>query len=133
MKIDRRGDIGFMEAMAGAMTVCIVMMVFVAYVAADVAYSHQEDPDFDWSYIKEVGVTDSQATVTFSSDPLAYIETSGLLGLCVKTVPPTSSDLESSQYEFGQKGDSKYIERKLFSVTNGQEIIPVSVEVTLCR
>lgn len=133
MKIDCKGDIGFMEAMSGAMIVCIVMMIFVAYVAADITDSHQENPNFDWSYIKEVTVKDSQASVVFASDPEVFVQSVGLLGLCIKTVPPTSSDLESKEYNLGQRGESQYIERKLFSVTNGQEIVPVSVEVTLCR
>ncbi|MGI6009267.1 MAG: hypothetical protein ACOX8X_03980 [Methanomethylophilus sp.] len=47
---DRKGDIGFMEAMASAMAVCIVMAAFTAFCAAELTADSgaEERPEFDW-------------------------------------------------------------------------------------
>ncbi len=131
MKFDRKGDIGFMEAMAGAMTVCIVMMVFVAYVVADQASSQQDQVNFDWSYIEGIEVQDSQAVIHFASDPIVFMESNDISGILFKTHPPSNSELGGFEKKFGNVGGTKYSERKLFSVTYGNEVLPVSIEVVI--
>ncbi len=47
---DRKGDIGFMEAVASAAAVCLVMTAFAAFCAAemDAEEGTGERPSFDW-------------------------------------------------------------------------------------
>lgn len=133
MRMNRKGDIGFMEAMAGAMAVCVAMIAFVAFVSADVVDSQQKDIEFDWSYIQDISVEEGKVRINFSSDPVTFMESNGLTGIFIKTVTSKNSDVTGTEYGFGTDENLHSIERKLFSVKNGQETIPVSVEVRLCK
>ncbi len=113
------------------MTVCIVMMVFVAYVASDLANPQKEGQDFDWSYVQGIDIRDSQAVIQFASDPLVFMESENISGILFRTHTPSGSELEGSENLYGNVDGTKCSERKLFSVPYGNEVLPVSVEVVI--
>lgn len=115
------------------MAVCVAMIAFVAFVSADVVDSQQKDIEFDWSYIQDISVEEGKVRINFSSDPVTFMESNGLTGIFIKTVTSKNSDVTGTEYGFGTDENLHSIERKLFSVKNGQETIPVSVEVRLCK
>ena len=129
MKSDRKGDVGFMEAMAGAMTVCIVMLCFTAFVAADSALEHEKGKGFDWTYIGGIG---HDYEIELTSDPSVFMESEGYRGLSF-TVIDTFRDSSVCELTYGVSEGNHISERRMYQVTDGDVITPVIVEVRLFR
>lgn len=130
MRRDRRGDVGFMEAMAGAMTVCVVMMCFTAFVAADAALDHGAVQGFDWTYVEGVSADIEGYSVILSSDPMVFAESRGYSGLSFTVYDPLS-DSVVSETAYGRTDGTHVSERKVFPVSDGDSVTPVILEVGL--
>jgi hypothetical protein len=132
MGLDRRGDVGFMEAMAGAMTVCVVMMCFTAFVAADTALDRGHPEGFDWTYVGGISAGTDGWSVDLVSDPMVFAESRGYAGLSFSVYDPLS-DAVVSEIVYGNTDGPHISERRMFSAEEGDTVIPVIVEVGLFR
>lgn len=130
MGLDRKGDVGFMEAMAGAMTVCVVMMCFTAFVAADTALDRGHPEGFDWTYVGGVTSGPEGCSVDLVSDPMVFAESRGYAGLSFSVYDPLS-DATVSEISYGNTDGPHISERRMFSAADGDTVTPVIVEVGL--
>ena len=115
--------------MAGAMTVCIVMLCFTAFVAADAALEHEKEKGFDWTYIGGIG---HDYEIELTSDPSVFMESEGYRGLSF-TVIDTFRDSYVCELTYGVSEGNHISERRMYQVTDGDVITPVIVEVRLFR
>lgn len=132
MKLDRRGDIGFMEAMAGAMTVCIVLMAFTAYLANGVLVTETKETDFDWTLIDGITYDGKSYGISFTASPSEEIDQSDLTGIGFRLYG--SSDTESVVYSqtFGRQSDNVCVEKRLYSVPSDETTsVTLILEVSL--
>ncbi|MCQ2079886.1 MAG: hypothetical protein MJZ38_07530 [archaeon] len=132
MKIDRRGDIGFMEAMAGAMTVCIVMLGFCSFVMTDAMADHTPQHTFDWDLVDGICLDgEGRYTLDRTSELEAYAEENGLAGISVDISAGSASGVGTLHIDVGKTSGMHIGERKLVSVsTEDGRSVPTLVEVT---
>jgi len=126
MKLNRKGDIGFMEAMAGAMTVCLVMTAFTAFLMAETLAQEPEPPSFDWSLLGTITVEDGG----FAADPACsdYPENHKISGLLIRIHSPAFGSVEGFEAMFGTVSEDSVCERRMISVEYGDTIIPAVAE-----
>ena len=126
---DRRGDIGFAEAMIGAMTVCVVLMCFTAFVAADIALQ-DEGTVFDWTYISGVAY-DGDYRIVYSSEIGSFIDLHGVSGVAVTLLDPITGEHILSD-TFGHDSSIFRDERRIVHVDGTREqSFPMILEVRL--
>ncbi len=131
MKFDRKGDIGFMEAMAGAMTVCLVLTAFSAFLAADLLLEEPDYPEFDWTQIGSVTKSGNIVGMMQHSDIKQYIEDSGFKGVVLKTTYLVI-DFPPSTFRYGGTSDTCFRETKAIEVTDEYGLCyPAIMEVTV--
>ena len=129
MTLNRRGDIGFLEAMAGAMTVCLVMTAFTAFLVAEKLSEGPEPPSFDWGLMGEVAISDGM----FTAEPACgeYAEQHMISGLELRIYSPVTDSVGVFERTYGSVTDDFVRERKLISVESGNECIPAVMEAVL--
>ena len=129
MKLNRKGDIGFMEAMAGAMTVCLVMTAFTAFLVADTLATGPEPPEFDWGLIGDVSIKDG----TFSAEPdcTEYPESNRVPGILVRIYSPAFDSIGTFEELFGSESDNSVCQRKMVSVENDGTSVPAVMEAVI--
>lgn len=120
-----------MEAMAGAMTVCIVMMAFVAFVAADTVQTDGDRPDFDWNLVDEVYVSEGSLRVSFSTEPSDLMTEKDYRGFGIRACAPPGSEIKNYEKTYGDGSNDFELERRLISVQYGDAILPVTLEVAV--
>lgn len=132
MVFDRRGDIGFMEAMAGTMIVCLVMTAFTAHLAAEAVAGDRSPEEFDWNMIGSVYVSDGRYVVTVDGNMEGYFELTGIRGLTVRAGSPALNGIGPYSRDFGDISGDSLAERKLIPVLSDDgRTIPTVVEVIL--
>lgn len=129
MTLDRRGDIGFMEAMAGAMTVCLVMTAFTGFLVAETLAKEPEPPSFDWGFLGEIGISDG----AFTAEPACsdYPENHRISGICIRIYSPAFESLGTFEEMFGTESENRICERRIISVGSGDASVPAVAEVVL--
>ncbi len=129
MTLDRRGDIGFMEAMAGAMTVCLVMTAFTAFLAAETLSQQPEPPSFDWGLIGKVGISDGE----FNAEPACseFPENNRISGLLIRIYSPAFPSIGEFEEMYGTESEESVCERRIVSVSSGDASVPAVMEAIL--
>jgi len=131
MKLDRRGDIGFMEAMAGAMTVCLVLTAFSAFVAADMLSEEPEEPEFDWNMVGAMHIRNGNLGLSLHGDFRQYLEDNGLRGIHVHALVPQYNN-RALDYRVGETTDLCVKDSRAIEVPDDHgRIYPAMMEVTL--
>ncbi len=126
MRLNRKGDIGFMEAMAGAMTVCLVMTAFTAFLMAETLAQEPEPPGFDWGLVGPVTVENGMIVAEPACSD--YPENNRISGLLLRIYSPAFDSLEGFEEMFGTESDDSVCERRIISVGNGETSIPAVME-----
>lgn len=132
MKFDRRGDIGFMEALAGAIIVCLVMTAFMSHLVAEAVNTDQNVKEFDWNRIESVEITDGKYHVTVDDNIEGYFELTGIRGLTVRADSPGLDEIQDFSSDIGDVSGDSLAERRLVPVTaDDGRTVPTVVEVVL--
>ncbi len=131
MELNRKGDIGFMEALAGAMTVCLVLTAFTAFLAADMLNEEPERPEFDWSEVNGLAATDRTFCLSLNSNLKQYLEETGVKGIELRG----TSLMENRGpvvYKVGEATDTWEKESRTVTITHGSgRCTPGLLEVTM--
>lgn len=129
---DRRGDIGFMEAMVSAMAVCIVLTAFVAFIAVDTVADRDGGPEIDWRVADGVEIVDgSYSGEGVSDDLLAQCEEEGWTGVQLRCWNP-AMERSGSTWAFGVPGENTHIERRVMDVqSDDRQLVPTVFEMTV--
>ncbi len=131
MKLDRRGDIGFMEAMAGAMTVCLVLTSFSAFLAADILAEEPEEPEFDWNSLGDIGLDHGNMGVSLKTDFRQYMDDNGFTGIELK-VEVLQGAGNHLTYLVGERTDIAAKDSRAVEARDGNgRILPALAEVTI--
>jgi len=87
MGMDCRGDIGFPEAMAGTVTVCIVLMTFSAYVFGMVSGDPQHQATVLWNDFDGFTLVDGEVVWSEPPDLEILANRYGVNGIVVEVEP----------------------------------------------
>lgn len=131
MTIDRNGDIGFMEAMAGAMTVCIVMMAFVAFIMAYSVSETETEDDFNWDLLGEIVIESGRYSLNNKGDFDSFIDQHDLTGFSIKISASYDQGPDRIYEKHGTTSEYFNVQRKMISVDDGERLIPTVLEVKL--
>ena len=125
---DRRGDIGFPEAMLGTATVCIVLTVFLAYAVTVMWTDSAEQADIGWERFRNVGITDGEYSAgTIPEDLVAELSCSGVK---MSFVPQDVPGICSLYIQCGKCRGDKEVHDRLISVESDDgRTIPTVLEV----
>ncbi len=129
---DKRGDIGFPEAMVGTATVCIVLTMFLAYAVTMTSADPVEDTDVGWERFRGVEITGG----TYRADGLASDILSDLSCSGVELVfgPQGVHGVAGKITDCGRCAGDKEVHRRLISVESDDgRTVPTLVEVLVFR
>lgn len=123
-----------MEAMAGAMTVCLALMSFTAYVAADALNSDSGPVEFDDSILDMFCFADGSLVMPSKDYVAEYLENNNLSGIKMKI--SSFGELNHCYLikTWGAVTSDSSSERHLFSLTcDDGTTLPMVAEVVLFR
>ncbi len=129
---DRRGDIGFPEAMLGTATVCIVLTVFLAYAVTVMWTDSADEAEIGWERFRDVGITDGEYSAgTIPEDLLAELSCSGVqVSFISRNVPGICSlDIQCGEC----MGDREFHNRLISVESDDGRTIPTVLEVVIYR
>lgn len=131
MKLDRKGDIGFMEAMAGAMTVCLVLTSFSAFLAADLLSEEPPEPEFDWTSIGALHIHNGNFGMGLNTDFKRYIQDNGFKGIQIRA-SVLLDGYSPNNYKVGETSDVCVKETKAVEIpVDNERNVPGIIEVTI--
>ncbi len=138
MRLDRRGDIGFMEAMVAAMTITIVLAAFIGAVALKVHDAEMSPGHIDTdSLIRHITVSD-EVEGDLQQELESQLVKYRLNGASIKCVSVPGTDgkpaIGGELFFFaGSESGELDTERRLCSVDTDDGFILLNVEVRVWR
>ncbi len=137
MRMDKKGDIGFMEAMVGAMAVTIILAAFVGVAVLKVCETDIDPGDLDINIIANcIVVSDNMIQGDLQDELESQVIKACISGASIKCTPvpdkygkPTLNG--ELFFNAGTLEGQLSTERKLFSIDteNGSVLINVEVKV----
>lgn len=131
MRIDRKGDIGFPEAIMAVMIVVLMLTGYMALVAGDILNNETKTSELDCGIFDNLTITDGKID-DISEQLISYAEVEGILGIKIQYEIPgglaSANDLEYGSFDGNVRTD-----RILLNVNscNGSTIA-VIVKVVTC-
>ena len=137
MRMDKKGDIGFMEAMTGAMAVTIILAAFIGAVALKVCETDIDPRDFDIDAIANfIVISEDMIQGDLQNELEKQVIKAQIKGASIKctSVPDKNGNPTLNGELFfiaGILDGELSTERKLFSIDtdNGSMLINVEVKV----
>lgn len=131
---NRRGDIGFLEAMVSAMAVCLVLSVFLAALAADVLAEEDGDPPgFDWSITDRSEIHGGRVVSDIGERLPAIASREKLCGITVRCTP-LADGAEPSEWSYGETGAERIVLSHMSQIpAEDGRIIPTLFEAVMSR
>lgn len=139
MRMDRKGDIGFMEAMAAAMAVTLVLTAFLGAAAVHAAGQEVAARGIDVEALADkISISDGMMEGDLGDELRLQIEISGLRGasVCCESAPgPTGEPRFRGRLYFsaGISDGAMSTERRLCPVEYEGGTVLVNMEVTTWR
>jgi hypothetical protein len=139
MRMNRKGDIGFMEAMAGAMAVTIILAAFIGAVALKVCETEIDPGDLDVDAIVNcIFVSEDMILGDMQNELERQIIKSQINGASIKctSVPDKHGDPTLKGELFFKSGTLNgqlSTERKLFSIDTDKGYVLINVEVKIWK
>ncbi len=134
MRFNRKGDMGFPEAM---MAVMVVMIVLTVYLGAFLIHAHTSEddvPEFNTNVLSGISIENDRVTGDLYQDLSGYVEHNGYRGAIITCCVPGDSVECDLSFSFGDiDGD---ITTKRFTrviPSDDDRMIPVVFEVMLCH
>jgi len=130
MRNGKNGSIGFMEAMTGTMTVCIVLTAFTAFAATMVSNDGADRPeDFDWSLADDAKIVEDSYIWDIRSKVVSYMDRNGIQGM---TATCGSSGMEDLTVSEGDTSGDPTVLRRMVSVSSDDgRTVPTVFEVRI--
>lgn len=139
MRMDRKGDIGFMEAMAAAMAVTIILAAFIGVVALRAYETEIDSRDLDVEAIAKC-VTVSKGVIQgdLQDDLERQLIKAHVNGASIKFTPVPDKDGHPTLngelfFVAGTLNGQLFTERKLFSVYTDEGYVLINVEVKVWK
>lgn len=135
--MNSKGDIGFMEAMAAAMTVTLVLTAFVGAFSVHMTENPSKPPSLDTERFESyVYVSEGRLVGDISDELERQIERTGVKGAYVEFSPVSGygGSLEVSgtlSFSAGEETGNVSTERRLVSVSGDGITVPVNMEVRI--
>lgn len=139
MRPDRRGDIGFMEAMVAAITVTVVLAAFIGAVALKVYDSEISPGQIDvGSLTRHITVSDRGLEGDLQEELDMQLEKYRLNGASIRCVSVPGTDgrpaIDGELFFYtGHESGELYTERRLCPVDTDDGFILLNVEVKVWR
>ena len=139
MRMDRKGDIGFMEAMAAAMAVTIILAAFIGVVALRAYETEIDSRDLDVEAIaKCVTVSKGMIQGDLQDDLERQLIKAHLNGASIKCTPVPDKDGRPTLngelfFVAGTLNGQLSTERKLFSIYTDEGYLLINVEVKVWK
>lgn len=120
---DRKGDIGFMEAVASAAAVCLVMTAFAAFCAAELSGEEAEErPSFDWP---RDGLSPEMTVSELRGCAESQMERGGWNGIRIDGPDGTC-------FELGEETGDVSVSREVLRICpSDKEIVPAVYEASI--
>ena len=132
MKLGRRGDIGFAEAMTGTVVVCMVLTVFTVFAVTMVTAHSDDRTGFDWTLTRDLSISGEVFEWDVDDTMERFMEDRGLNGVIVK-LEGNIKTLNNRSYTFGELEGDRMSEHRVIEVdTDDGRRVPVTVTVILC-
>lgn len=134
MKFNKRGDIGFFEAMMATMVVIIVLMAYMGIIAFDSTRTETDEPDFDETILENISIKNSKIVGDIEKNLISLMERNGYQGITILCSVPGNFKYPDTKYVVGEMNVSIFSEKILKSIDtdNGQNI-PTIFEVAICE
>lgn len=139
MRLDRRGDIGFMEAMVAAMTVTVVLAAFIGAVALKAQYSEISPGQVDiGSLTRHITVSDEGLEGDLQEELDRQLEKYRLNGASIRCVSVPGTDGTPAVdgelfFHTGHESGELHTERRLCPAYTDDGFILLNVEVKVWR
>lgn len=139
MRMNGRGDIGFMEAMSAAMVVTLVLTAFVGAFSLHTAENEYRSAGLDTErFESSIYIADGNLAGDITDELEKQLERTGIKGATVRFAPApgyggTLSVSGTLFFEAGEKTGNVSTERKLVSVSGDGITVPVNMEVMTWR
>lgn len=133
MKMDRKGDIGFLEAIMATMMVCMVLTAFTGFLAGETMQDAAEIPGFDRSAADGVTVVDGAYRGDLTAALQQQADRWGYAGLTVRCYAPGDSTLTAGSWHIGSLTGGIAGDRFLRDIpADDGRLVPTVFEVAVC-
>ncbi|MDR3282804.1 MAG: hypothetical protein LBS92_04245 [Candidatus Methanoplasma sp.] len=131
MTFDRKGGLGFPEAMMAAMVVILVLTAYVGFFAAD--RGTETEPAFDRSLANVVTVKGGELSGDMGQELAKFMERHGYRGAMIACRVPGGIASGTLEFSVGKMDGSVFGERFLKAVeADDGRIITVLFEAAIC-
>jgi hypothetical protein len=133
MKINRKGDLGFPEAIMSVMVVTLVLTAYIGMFALDNARSDTHAPDSDRNIVNGITIVDRTVSGDIVQELTAFIEKNGYRGMMVRCIVPGNLAEVGIEFAAGNMDGQVTGERFIRSIpSDDHRLIPVVFEVAIC-
>jgi len=133
MKVGRRGDIGFLEAIMATMMVCMVLTAFTGFLAGETMQEAAEIPSFDRTSTYGVTITDGAYRGDLTAALQQQADRWGYAGLTIRCYSPGNSTLTEGNWHIGSMTGGMTGDRFLRDVpADDGRLVPTVFEVAAC-
>jgi len=133
MKMNRKGDIGFPEAMMAVMLVTLVLMAYLVVFAYNNDGHDDADPDFDRDIVEYITIENGIAKGDLTDAMQGYLEHNNYRGITILCHIPGELAVCELTFMVGDMDGDIFSERFVKSIgSNGGEVIPMVFEVGIC-
>lgn len=133
MRLDKKGDLGFPEAILAVMIVTLVLMIYLGAFVIQTGTEDDESPELDDEILSGISIRDNEFTANIDDGLYKFLERNDYKGIKIECWTP--GNLIESHYSHllgnmdGKLQEEHYL--KTISSDDGR-MIPVIFEVTLC-
>lgn len=133
MKFNRKGDIGFPEAIMAVMIVTLVLSIYVGVFAFTSANDPEDDPVVDRDLTDGLIIENQKITGNMTEKITASCERNGYRGIMIRCHAPGDLNIEPLEYQIGTMDGDVSGERFLKTIPSDDgRAIPVIVEMNIC-
>jgi len=133
MRLDKKGDLGFPEAILAVMIVTLVLMIYLGAFVIQTGAEDRKGPELDDGILSGITIHDDEFIADIDDELYKFLEKNDYKGIKIECWTP--GDLIGSHYSHmmgtidGTLQERHYL--KTISSNDGR-MIPVIFEVTLC-
>jgi hypothetical protein len=133
MKMNRKGDLGFPEAIMAVMVVTLVLTVYIGLFALDSSRTDATDVDMDRELVDGIIIEDGKVCGDITPELTAFVEKNGYRGILVRCIVPGNIVEGGLEFTVGDMDGTMIGEKFLRTIPSGDgRHIPVIFEVAIC-
>ncbi len=134
MKFDKKGVMGFPEAIMAVMIVTLSLAAFMGMVALDLVDNiNDEASPIDAKVIENILIDEGSISFQLESDLMSMIDRNGYRGISVKYIIPGNLGFDDGYISIGSMEGDIVIDRFLVSLNSSDgRVITAIAEVAVC-